>query len=385
MQYRKFGKAGFDVSILGFGCMRLPLKPSAASGEAHDEGSIDEAEAIRMIRHAVDNGVNYVDTAYAYHKGNSEYVVGKALKDGYRERVKLATKLPIWLVKTKEDFDKYLDEQLKKLDTEYIDVYLMHALNKSRWQTIIDLDILGSLRKALESGKVRHAGFSFHDDIDFFPAILEAFDWSMCQIQFNYMEDRQWEKHIKRAYEKGIAVVVMEPLLGGKLARNQPEAVKNVMRQSGIDRSPVEWAFKWLFNYPEVTLALSGMSEMSQLEQNLEIAANSLPNAMSPKELQIVDRVRDTYKSLLRVKCTGCEYCLPCPNNVSIPQIFSFYNDAETYNLYDDYSKRYADLAKSGKDASLCVECRKCEEACPQKLPITEHLKEAHEALILNK
>lgn len=380
MQYRKFGKLGFDVSILGFGCMRLPLMPGAGGGEP-DEGMIDEAEAIRMIRYAVDRGVNYIDTAYPYHKGNSELVTAKALKDGYRAKVKLATKLPIWLVKNSGDFDRYLDEQLEKLETDYIDFYLLHALNKERWNTVQELDVLGSLKKAIEKGKIRHAGFSFHEELGFFRTILDAFDWGMCQIMYNYMEDREWEKHISYARDKGIGVVIMEPLLGGKLANNPPEEAARIWRNSGYDRSPAEWAFKWLYNHPGITLALSGMSTMEQVEENLKIADTSTTDSLSEKELAAIDMVREVYNSLTKVKCTGCRYCLPCPNNVSIPEIFSFYNDASAYNIHKESAKKYSAMKESGKDASLCVECGKCEGLCPQQLPIIKHLKEAHEAL----
>jgi len=380
MQYRRFGKLGFDVSVLGFGCMRLPLMP-AENGNEPDPSKIDEKESIKMIRHAIDSGVNYIDTAYPYHRGSSEPLVGKALKDGYRERVKLATKLPVWLLKEKTDFDKYLDEQLEKLQTDHIDFYLLHALNKDRWNTILELDVLEHLKKAIESGKVKHAGFSFHEDINFFGTILDAFDWGMCQVMFNYMEDREWEKHIRNAYERGIAVVVMEPLLGGKLATTPPAEVAKAWAESGYDRSPADWSFKWIFNHPEVTLALSGMSNMEQVIDNLRIADGCLPNAMSKKELDTVEKVREIYTNLTRVKCTGCEYCLPCPNNVSIPEIFSYYNQAAAYNVQKESERNYSGLIKSGRDASLCVECGKCEGACPQQLPIMKHLKEAHQSL----
>lgn len=380
MQYRSFGKLGLDVSILGFGCMRLPLMPGV-DGSEPDSGRIDEAEAIKMVRYAIDNGVNYIDTAYPYHRGSSEVLVGKALKDGYREKVMLATKLPVWLLKTKEDFDKYLDEQLEKLQTDHIDFYLLHALGKERWNTVKELDVLGSLKKAIESGKVKHAGFSFHDDISFFRTILDSFDWGMCQIMFNYMEDREWEKHITYAHSKEIGVVVMEPLLGGKLANIPPVEVGKIWQDSGYDRSPADWSFRWIFNHPGVTLALSGMSTMEQVVENLEIVDNCLPDSLSEKELKTIEKVRELYTSLTKVKCTSCEYCLPCPNNVSIPQIFSYYNEAAAYNIHKESAKNYSGLKQSGKDASLCVECGKCEEVCPQKLPIMRHLKEAHESL----
>ncbi len=380
MQYRSFGKPGFDVSILGFGCMRLPLLPGAGGNDA-DASKIDEAEAIGMIRYAIDNGVNYVDTAYAYHFGNSEVLVGKALQEGYRDKVKLATKLPIWLMKTKEDFDRYLDEQLERLQTDHVDIYLLHALNKERWNTIKELDVLDSLRKAIKKGKVMHGGFSFHEDINFFRTILDAFDWGMCQIMYNYMEDREWEKHIDHAYDKGIAVVIMEPLLGGKLANDPPAAVAKLWKESGYDRSPADWALRWIYDHPGVTLALSGMSTMEQVAENIKIAGSSTAGSLSKEELAVIENVRELYTSLTKVKCTGCQYCMPCPNNVSIPQIFSCYNEAAAYNILNESMKKYLDMKKSGKDASLCVECGKCEQACPQQLPIIKHLKEAHKYL----
>lgn len=380
MQYRRFKKLGFDVSILGFGCMRLPLLPETESGEP-DIGRIDEEEAIRMIRHAIDSGVNYIDTAYTYHCGNSEILVGNALKDGYRNRVKIATKLPVWLLKTKDDFDKILNEQLSKLQTDHADVYLLHSLNKELWNTVKELDLLSQMEKALADGRVKTAGFSFHDDISLFRTILNSFDWGMCQIQFNYMEDREWEQQIEYARNKDIAVVVMEPLLGGKLTNSVPAEVEKIWKESGYLRSPADWAFKWIYNHPGITLALSGMSTMEQVVENLQIAESSRANALNEKELNTVDKVRDIYASLFKVKCTGCRYCVPCPNNVSIPEIFTLYNQASAYNAQEKSEEGYSNLKKKGKDASLCVECGKCEEVCPQKLPIIKHLKEAHESL----
>ena len=378
MQYRSFGKLDFNISSLGFGCMRLPLQNT---GVEPDTTKIDEEESIKMIRHAIDNGVNYIDTAYPYHGGQSEILVGKALKDGYREKVKLTTKMPIWMIKSIEDCDKYLDEQLQKLEVEYVDFYLLHAMGKERWDVVNQLGILSFLDKAVKEGKIKHVGFSFHEEIDFFKEILDSYDWALCQVQFNYMEDRRWEEEIKYAASKGIAVVVMEPLLGGKLAANQPDDIKAEFLKVEADRSAADWALRWVLNHPEVTLLLSGMSNMPQVEENLKIMDKAVVNNLSAKELQVIDKVRDIYEAKTKVKCTGCNYCVPCPQNVVIPNIFSSYNEAAIYNLDEQSRNAYKRVMKIEKDAAQCVECGICETKCPQKLPIIKHLKEAHEHL----
>ena len=378
MQYRSFGKLDFNISSLGFGCMRLPLQNT---GVEPDTTKIDEEESIKMIRHAIDNGVNYIDTAYPYHGGQSEILVGKALKDGYREKVKLTTKMPIWMIKSIEDCDKYLDEQLQKLEVEYVDFYLLHAMGKERWDVVKQLGILSFLDKAVKEGKIKHVGFSFHEEIDFFKEILDSYDWALCQVQFNYMEDRRWEEEIKYAASKGIAVVVMEPLLGGKLAANQPDDIKAEFLKVEADRTAADWALRWVLNHPEVTLLLSGMSNMPQVEENLKIMDKAVVNNLSAKELQVIDKVRDIYEAKTKVKCTGCNYCVPCPQNVAIPNIFSSYNEAAIYNLDEQSRNAYKRVMKIEKDAAQCVECGICETKCPQKLPIMQHLKEAHEHL----
>ncbi|SHE90623.1 hypothetical protein SAMN02746089_01004 [Caldanaerobius fijiensis DSM 17918] len=370
MQYRDFGKTGWKVSALGFGAIRLPVIDG-------DNNKIDEPKAIEMIRYAIDNGVNYIDTAWPYHGGNSELVVGKALKDGYREKVKLATKLPSWLVNKPEDMDKYLNEQLKKLQTDHIDFYLLHALNKDQWNKYKSLNVFEWIDKVKAEGKVKYIGFSFHDEFDVFKQIIDDYDkWDFCQIQYNYMDvDVQaGEKGLKYAASKGIPVVIMEPIRGGRLATNPPEPIKELWNTAKIKRSPAEWALQWLWNQPEVTVVLSGMSTMEQVKENIESASRSGVNSLTAEELQLIEKVRNKYKELSPVACTGCNYCMPCPNGVNIPRNFSVYNEAHMYNSYEDSKREYNWLGEA--KASSCVECGNCESTCPQHLPIIELLKD---------
>lgn len=375
MQFRKFGRCDAEVSALGFGCMRLPV----ADG---DNNNINEDEAIKLIRNAIDRGVNYIDTAYPYHGGNSEVLVGKALKDGYRERINLATKMPVWLVKEYSDFDKYLNEQLKKLQTDHIDMYLMHALSKDRIDALEKLNVYKFLDEAIKDGRIRNAGFSFHDDVNTFKRIVDSYNWTFCQIQYNYLDVNYQAglEGLKYAANKGLAVVIMEPLKGGKLAGNLPDTVKDTFGSYNEKRTPAEWALKWVWNHPEVTLLLSGMNSMEQLNENISIAEKALPGSMNEEELHTIETARNEFKKLIRVDCTACEYCLPCPAGVNIPRNFALYNSVYMHNDLEGSRKWY--LSMSEKERALsCVECGRCETLCPQHIQIRKHLKDAHAVL----
>jgi Predicted oxidoreductases of the aldo/keto reductase family len=378
MQYTEFGNSGFKTSRFGMGCMRLPLQ-----GDGKNPSLINKEEAIKMIRYAVDNGVNYIDTAFPYHGGQSEAIVCKALKDGYRERVKLATKLPVWLTNTYEDFEKYLNLQLEKLGVEYIDFYLLHALDMERWDKIKKLNVLDFLDKAKEKGKIKHAGFSFHDELPVFKEILDSYNWDMCQIQLNILDEHNQAgvEGLRYAGSRGIPVVIMEPLRGGKLGQKIPHEVKEIYGKYKVQRSPVEWAFRWLYNFPEVAVILSGVSTIEQLKENISIFGEAAVNSMSREELSIIHTVREFYESKTKVGCTGCNYCMPCPSGVSIPEIFSLYNNSSIFDSRDEYAAFYKRYVEKGGDASKCRECGKCQKACPQGISIIEKLKEAHKNL----
>jgi predicted aldo/keto reductase-like oxidoreductase len=373
MQYRRFGKLDWKVSALGFGCMRLPTKGQ------HE--NIDEPEATRMLRYAIDHGLNYVDTAYPYHGGNSERFVGRALKDGYREKVSLATKLPCWEVEASEDFDRFLNEQLEKLQTDHIDFYLLHALNEKIWHKVRDLDVLAWAEGAMADGRIGHLGFSFHDEYAVFKEIVDACDWTFCQIQYNYMdiENQAGTRGLKYAASKGLAVVIMEPLLGGKLV-NPPEPVQELWDTAARKRSPADWALQWLWNQPQVSVVLSGMSTMEQVEQNIASADGSGVNVLTAEELALVEQVRKTYVELCPIPCTKCEYCMPCPNGVDIPRNFEAYNQGVMYDKPDRAREAYTGIAEEAR-ASACIQCRECEELCPQSIPISEWMPRVHEVL----
>ncbi|HOA99236.1 MAG TPA: aldo/keto reductase [Candidatus Atribacteria bacterium] len=373
MQYRPFGKLDFQVSALGFGAMRLPSKSA-------DYTDIDEAQALEMIHYAIDHGVNYLDTAYGYHGGKSEILVGKALKGGYRQKVKVATKLPTWLVNAAPDMDRYLDEQLRKLDTEHIDFYLFHDLNKDRWAKLERLEALNWAEKAIQKGKIGHIGFSFHDDRETFKKIIDAYPWTFCQIQYNYLDiDHQAGQFgLQYAAQKGIAVVIMEPLRGGRLA-NPPEEVQKIFDEAPVKRSPVAWALLWLWNQKEVAVVLSGMSNLQQVKENIEIASSSGVGLLSPEELKIIERAREAFERLPSINCNACKYCLPCPNGVNISRNFELYNDAFQKIAFEDARRKYLALPEEER-ASSCLGCGDCEDLCPQELPIPELLEKVARA-----
>ncbi len=375
MQYRNFGKVDFKPSALGFGAMRLP--------KLEDGKKVDEAEAIRMMRYAIDHGVNYVDTASGYHGGQSEVVVGKALLDGYRDKVMLASKMSMGDVPSWSAFDEYLKGQLERLQTDHIDFYLLHALKRSKWPHLRDQGIMEYVERARDEGRIRHIGFSFHDNYDLFKEIVDHYDWEFCQIQYNYLDIKnQAEKRgLKYAADKGMAVVIMEPLLGGKLADQQPQAVEEVWQTAPRLLSHAEWALHWLWDQPEVSVVISGMSTMDQVKENLLSAGESGVGAMTDEERALIKRIQDAYQGIRSVPCTDCRYCMPCPNGVNIPGVFKIYNDAL---IWDDFGKprwRYANRLQDSERADKCVECGKCEEACPQHIAIRKWLDKAHEAL----
>ena len=368
MLNKRFPKSGELVSALGFGCMRLPVT------NPEDGASIDEAEAIAMIRHAIDHGVTYIDTAYPYHGGASELLVGKALKDGYREKVLLATKLPVWKVEKHEDMMALLDEQLQKPQVDHVDFYLLHALGKERIETLRKLDYKSFLDEALRQGKIRFPAFSFHDDYAAFMDILDDYPWAMCQVQMNILdgENQATLKGIEEAGKRGVGVVVMEPLRGGLLAQ-PPEAVRKVYDAFPIQRTPVSWAFRYLYTMPQVITILSGMSTMEQVDDNLRIFSSAAEEPLSPEETALYAQVKATYDSCLRTRCTGCAYCQPCPKGVQIPRIFQGV-DRAALREGGSFKEGYAKIVAEGGGAKHCIQCRKCEKACPQHLPIVDFL-----------
>jgi predicted aldo/keto reductase-like oxidoreductase len=373
MQYRKFGRLNWEVSILGFGTMRLPYKDNVKN--------IDEKQATRMLRHAIDHGVNYIDTAYPYHGGQSEGFVGRTLGGGYRDRVKLATKMPSWLVKDPADFDKFLHEQLKKLKSEHIEFYLLHNLNKEYWKKMRELDAIGWAERAIKAGKIGQLGFSFHDEFDVFKEIVDAWDWPFCQIQYNYMDVRHQAgtRGLKYAASRGMAVVVMEPIRGGKLAV-APPSIQKVFERAHVRRRAADWALQWVWNQPEVTVVLSGMSTFQQVAENLESANSAGIGVLDQEELELIGEARRRYRKLAPIPCTQCGYCMPCPNGVDIPQNLTLYNEGKMYGRPDLARRQYGFISEKAR-CTACIQCRECEPKCPQNIPISEWMPKVSEVL----
>ncbi|MBY8985830.1 MAG: aldo/keto reductase [Candidatus Lokiarchaeota archaeon] len=392
MKYRKMGSLEWEVSALGFGAMRLPM---------NQQMRVDEEEAIKMIRYAIDNGVNYVDTAYPYHMGESEVVVGKALKDGYREKVHLATKSPIWMIKKEEDFDTYLDEQIKRLQTKP-DIYLLHGLNRDRLEKIKNLNLIEKIEEAKKKGLIKYIGFSFHDNYEAFKEIIDFYKWDCCQIQYNYLdiEYQAGTKGVQYAGSKGVALIIMEPIRGGKLAipdnvlSRKPE-IKDVLDKSQTKRSMPDWALQFVWNHPEVSVVLSGMSAMQHVIENVESANNSGINSLTKEELETISELREAYTKYILVPCTSCGYCLPCPNGVAIPNVLRLVNDlyywgdrgrprlAFFYNRMakteKDLEKRKAEGEEAEGAATLCIQCGECLEKCPQQIDIPSCMEKTNE------
>jgi predicted aldo/keto reductase-like oxidoreductase len=362
------------LPVLGVGCMRLPVVD-------RDPGRIDEERAAEMIRTAVARGAAYLDTAYPYHGGQSEPFVGRVLKGGLRASVQLATKLPTWLVETEADWERLLDEQLRRLDTDFIDFYLFHGLSAERWETVKRLHGLAAFERARADGRIRHVGYSFHGSPDAFTAIVDGYDWDFCQIQYNFMDEeyQAGTAGLRRAAERRVGVFVMEPLRGGALAAAGPDAVNALWARAAERRSPAAWALRWVWNHPEVVMALSGMNSLQQLEENIASAEASGSGVMSRAELALVGEVRDVFRAKMQVDCTTCGYCLPCPSGVAIPDVLSGYNTSAMFDAREAASAVYRFwIVAGGHGADQCANCGECEPKCPQGIPIQEMLERAH-------
>ena len=371
MQMREIEKNGDKISALGFGAMRLPTKT----------GRIDKESAKKLLYDAIDNGVNFIDTAYPYHGGASESFLGEILQGEYRKKVKLCTKMPSWFIKKYEDMEKYLEIQLEKLQTDYIDYYLVHSLGKGSFEKLKELGVFEFLEDAKKEGKIKNIGFSFHDNVNSFKEIIDAYNWDACLIQYNYLDEQTQAgtEGLKYAHSKGVTVFIMEPLKGGLLAGKVPERTLKIWDKSQVKRSPADWALRWVLNHPEVTCVISGMGDEEQIKENLKVANETLPNSLTGDELKLYDEVKEVYEDLMAVDCTGCGYCMPCPRGVDIPRCFEIYNHKYMFN--EGFRASFLYLGQLGgvmgdheTHAGLCTDCGKCVKACPQKIDIPERL-----------
>ena len=371
MQYRKLEKLNKEISLLGFGCMRFPTK----------DGHIDEERAMAMVDEAIASGVNYLDTAYPYHDGESELFIGKVLKKYPRESLYLATKMPFFsMMQTKEDPERLFNEQLEKLGVEYFDFYLLHCLNREFWEKkALGLGALDFCIEMQKQGKIKYLGFSFHDDYEVFEEILNYRDWDFCQIQYNYMDTdiQAGDKGYELATSKGVPVIVMEPIKGGALA-NLPEDITKIFKEYDPEATNSRWALRWVATHPNVKVILSGMSSEEHVKDNLETFHLERVE-LNDEELAVVNHVRTSIEARVKNGCTGCNYCMPCPFGVNIPRNFALWNQASMYGNYEKAKQRYAALNEA--KASCCKECGKCETVCPQKIKIRENLRQVKEEL----
>ncbi len=368
MEYRVNPKNGDALSVLGFGCMRFPRA----------NGKIDQEETEKLLIHAIENGVNYLDTAYVY--GKSEHALGEFFKKGWRSRVKLATKLPHYLVRTYADMDKLFNAQLQRLQTDYIDYYLIHMVpDIGVLKKLMDLGLKKWIAEKKASGQIKNIGFSFHGIAGQFKLLIDAYDWDFCQIQYNYLDEnfQAGVSGLEYAASKGLPVIIMEPVRGGKLAVNLPPEVEEIFRNAKPQLSPAQWALKFVFNRPEATVTLSGMSNMQQLKENIAVADSTPAGSLSDSALETIYRARDIIMKNTKVPCTGCAYCMPCPAGVDIPACFRVYNRKYALNnkrAWMDYLQDTGAITHYPAVASKCVSCGKCKKLCPQMIDIPTEL-----------
>ena len=371
MEKRKLEKLGIETSLLGFGCMRFPM----------ENGVINESEAERMIDYAIKQGVNYIDTAYPYHGGDSEPFVGRVLNKYERGHYYLATKLPMWLVQSVEDAKRIFEEQLERLDKDFIDFYLLHALNKERFDKAVQLGIIEFCEELQKEGKIKYLGFSFHDEYEVFEEILTYRAWDFCQIQYNYVDTQEQagERGYQLAEKMGIPVIIMEPLKGGRLTHFSQD-ISEIFARMDETASIASFGLRWVASHPMVKVILSGMSTWEQVEDNLKTFCQYKP--MTESEKQQIREIDQILKARMQNGCTGCNYCMPCPAGVDIPRNFGLWN---TYHVYQDYKivdrEWKNNLEKEHKKATQCIKCGKCETKCPQKISIRKDLEKLIEDL----
>lgn len=377
MLYREMGITGEKVSILGFGCMRLPT-----DGRYEH---IDREKSSALLDFALESGVNYLDTAYTYHGkdnshgGDSEVFLGEYFSEnGCREEVYLSTKLPVWLVQEKADLDNLLDSQLKRMKTDFIDFYLLHSVKERNWSYLEDLGVQDFLDSAVEDGRIKYTGFSTHDNTELFKNVVDSYNWDMCLIQYNYLDEeiQAGREGLEFAAKRKMGIAVMEPLKGGVIANYTPPKVNRLWGEAPVYRTPAEWSFRYLWNNPDITTVLSGMNSMKHLVENIFTATDGEPYSLTGKELKLIDEVKEAYREKIEVECSACEYCMPCPNGVNIPQCFSYLNQAAMLNDSTHIRTQYHFMLKDEEKADNCLGCGVCEELCTQKLLVREKMKQ---------
>ncbi len=377
MKYRVISKTKENLSVLGFGCMRFPTS----------NGKIDVNKSIEMLKYAISNGVNYLDTAYPYHFFQSEKFLGNyILNQDFAKDVFVATKMPVYMVKKSSDLTKIFNKQYKNLNRKTIDYYLLHAINKSSYLDMVDLNIHSFLERLRDDGKIRNIGFSFHGSVDDFKFIIDSYDWDFCQIQLNIV-DEQFQAGIiglDYAVSKGVSVIIMEPLRGGSLVNNLPKGVEEIYRKSNKRYNNVEWALHYLYNNEKVTSVLSGMSTIEQVKENVKIANESKVNVFGKEENEILDAVRKEYLNSVEINCTGCGYCVDCPAGIDIPYAFQTVNNYKLYKRKLDlgiYMKTVGINSTKPNWTSNCIDCGKCERHCPQNILIRKEFKKVSKTI----